>query len=180
MQEEVESKTVNLAVKTTSLTTRAIYTGLRSYVQDHKARVNNQRSRKLTKEQIKAAKSRVKYEKDTHIHGKQTVKQLINQGQGAEAIEVGKESLRDFQRIANKYGVDFAITKEKGSNPPVYNVFFKARDVDAIRSVVKDCTNLLKKKENRKESVIKKLDKYKEIVKNTPRKVKEKWKEQTR
>ena len=52
MQEEVESKSINLAVKTTSLTTRVMYNALRSYVQDHKARVNNHRSKKLTKEQM--------------------------------------------------------------------------------------------------------------------------------
>ena len=88
--------------------------------------------------------------------------------------------LKRNKRIANKYGVDFAIVKDKGTNPPVYNVFFKARDIDAINSVVKDCTKVLKKKEEAKESIIKKLDKYKEIAKNAPKKVKEKWKEQVR
>ena len=76
--------------------------------------------------------------------------------------------------------MSIAIVKEKGSTPPVYNIFFKAKDIDAINSVVKDCTKILKKKEATKESIIKKLDKYKEIVKNTPQKVKEKWKEQVR
>ncbi len=156
MNEEVSQKTVQFAVNTGKVTGRVLWRCLKAYLR-------HRQNKKLT-----AGK------------GKQTVKQLIKQGQGASSMEVSGESIRTFKRIANKYGVDFAITKEKGSNPPVYNVFFKARDVDAIRSVVKDCTNLLKKKENQKESVIKKLDKYKEIVKNTPRKVKEKWKEQTR
>ncbi|MBR5179193.1 MAG: PcfB family protein [Lachnospiraceae bacterium] len=181
MQEEVESKSINLAVKTTSLTTRVMYNALRSYVQDHKARVNNHRSKKLTKEQIKAAKTKAKIAKKYEpVHGKQTVRQLLRQGQGAEVMDIGEKSLRDFKRIANKYGVDFAIVKDKGTNPPVYNVFFKARDIDAINSVVKDCTKVLKKKEEAKESIIKKLDKYKEIAKNAPKKVKEKWKEQVR
>ncbi len=181
MQEEVENKTINLVVRTTSLSFRAAVNGLRAFEQSQRARENNRRNRKLTKEQIKAAQNKYKYEKkNSPIHGKQTVKELLNQGQGAESIEVGEKSLRDFQRIANKYGVDFAITKEKGTNPPVYNIFFKARDVDAIKSVVKDCTYLLKRRENQKESIREKLDKYKEIVKNTPKKVKEKWKEQVR
>ena len=41
------------------------------------------------------------------------MKDLIGQGQGVESIEVGDESLRTFNRIAKKYGVDFAIKKEE-------------------------------------------------------------------
>ena len=181
MQEEVENKTINLVVRTTSLGLRSMYQGLHSALQKIENDYSKLLSQRLTKEQIKAANRKFKSEtKNAHIRGKQTVKELLNQGQGAESIEVGEKSLRDFQRIANKYGVDFAITKEKGTNPPVYNIFFKARDVDAIKSVVKDCTYLLKRRENQKESIKEKLDKYKEIVKNTPKKVKEKWKEQVR
>ncbi len=181
MQEEVENKTINLVVRTTSLGLRSMYQGLHSALQKIENDYSKLISQRLTKEQIKAANMKFKAEtKNAHIRGKQTVKELLNQGQGAESIEVGEKSLRDFQRIANKYGVDFAITKEKGTNPPVYNIFFKARDVDAIKSVVKDCTYLLKRRENQKESIKEKLDKYKEIVKNTPKKVKEKWKEQVR
>lgn len=181
MQEEVENKTINLVVRTTSLGLRSMYQGLHSALQKIENDYSKLISQRLTKEQIKAANMKFKAEtKNAHIRGKQTVKELLSQGQGAESIEVGEKSLRDFQRIANKYGVDFAITKEKGTNPPVYNIFFKARDVDAIKSVVKDCTYLLKRRENQKESIREKLDKYKEIVKNTPKKVKEKWKEQVR
>ena len=38
----------------------------------------------------------------------------------------------DFQKIAKKYGVDFAVVKDKNVNPPVYTIFFKAKDMDAV------------------------------------------------
>ena len=48
-------------------------------------------------------------------HGKQSVKQLIRQNQGVSNIEVNDPDIRDFTRIARRYGVDFAVKKIKGS-----------------------------------------------------------------
>lgn len=183
MQEEVEQRSVNLAIRTTSLTGRVLYNALRSYVQDVKNSRSRRLSRKQTKAQIKAYKARAKSEKNTHVHGKQTVKQLLSQGQGAETIDIGSTGVKDFQKIANKYGVDFAIVKDKNVSPPIYTVFFKAKDVDAINKVLKDFSAKQVKREHsedKKPSVIEKLNKFKEVVKNTPRKHREKHKEQER
>ena len=92
--------------------------------------------------------------------------------------------IRDFKRIANKYGVDFAIVKDKNEDPPRYTVFFKAKDADAITSVLKEYGDRMEKrgKEAGKErpSILNKLKKFKEIVANTPSKHREKRKEQER
>ncbi len=182
MQEEVEQRSVNLAVRTTSVTGRVLYNALRSYVQDVKNRSSRRLSKKQTKAQIKAYKTKAKVEKKyAPVHGKQTVKQLLRQGQGAETIDIGSSGAKDFQKIANKYGVDFAIVKDKNVSPPIYTVFFKAKDVDAIHKVLKDfSTKQLKREHPEKSSIIEKLNKFKEIVKNTPRKHREKHKEQER
>ena len=45
--------------------------------------------------------------------GKQSVKQLLRQDQGATNIEIEKTGIRDFKRILDKYGVDYAITKNQ-------------------------------------------------------------------
>ena len=99
-------------------------------------------------------------------------------------MEIGDAGIRDFKRIANKYGVDFAIVKDKNENPPKYKVFFKAKDADAITSVLKEYSDRLskRKKEAGKErpSILNKLKKFKEIVANTPLKHREKRKEQER
>ncbi len=70
--------------------------------------------------------------------GKQSVKTLIRQGQGVSSIPLADEGLKDFQKIAKKYGVDFAVVKDKNSEPPIYTVFFKAKDQDAITRILDD------------------------------------------
>ena len=122
--------------------------------------------------------------KNTPQRGKQTVKQLVGQGQGVSAMDIGDSGIRDFKRIANKYGVDFAITKDKTVDPPKYTVFFKAKDADAITAVLKEyaAKQTKRKKSQQKErpSILQKLKKFKELVAKTARQPKERRKEQER
>lgn len=179
MQEEVENKTVNLAVRTGTVSSRVLYQALRGFVQDQRSASANRAARRESRERLKIAREE---RRNAPKHGKQTVKQLIGQGQGVESMDIGDSGVRDFKHIANRYGVDFAIVKDKNENPPRYTVFFKAKDVDAITAVLKDYSaKQMKRKEDReKPSIIEKLKEYKEKVKNTPRRDKEKRKEQER
>ena len=45
-------------------------------------------------------------------HGKQTVKQLVEQGAGVRNIEITDKNIKSFERVARKYGVDFALKKD--------------------------------------------------------------------
>lgn len=45
--------------------------------------------------------------------GRQSIKTLIKQGQGVSSIPLADEGLRDFQKIAKKYGVDFAVVRDR-------------------------------------------------------------------
>lgn len=167
MEEEVSKKTVNLAWQTTKLSVRGIYKYVKAYL-----------------EQLEKDKVKRKASKNTPIKGKQTVKQLVGQGQGVSSMEIGDSGIRDFKRIANKYGVDFAITKDKTVDPPKYTVFFKAKDADAITSVLKEYaakqTKRKKSMEKDRPSILQKLKKFKELVANLPHKAKEKIKEPER
>ena len=110
-----------------------------------------------------------------------TVKTLIRQGQGVSSIPLADEGLKDFQKIAKKYGVDFAVVKDKEASPPVYTVFFKAKDTDAITRILQDYSaKQVKKPSVEKTSVLEKLKKFKEIVAAIPKKVAEKKKERSR
>ena len=115
------------------------------------------------------------------VKGKQSVKELIGQNQGVSRMPIGDSGIRDFKKIANKYGVDFAIVKDKNADPPQYTVFFKARDADAITNVLKEYSQKQMKRkekaEEKKPSILQKLKKFKEIVANTPHKEKEKRKD---
>ena len=92
MQEEVENRTVNLAISTTKLTGRSLVNAFRAYL-------NHSRN-------VKARKASIH---DTHIVGEQTIDQLLGQNQGATNIEIEKTEIAGFKRILNKYGVDYAI-----------------------------------------------------------------------
>ena len=154
MQEEVSKKTVNLAITTTKLTIQAIIRGLRSYIhyRNHKKM------------------------HDPYKHGKQTVKELIKQGQGASSMVISDKSLKDFEKIARKYGVDYAITKDKTTDPPNYVIFFKARDADALQLIVNEYGDRIMSRQD-KPSVLEKLAQLKSFVAEHYKKAREKTKE---
>lgn len=163
MQEEVENRTVNLAITTTKLTGRVLAKGLSMYMQHRK----NKKAQKVITEYTP--------------HGKQKVKELIGQGQGVSSMPIGETGLKDFERIAKKYGVDFAVVRDKTVTPMKYTVFFKAKDADAISQVLAEyATKQVKKKSVSKPSVLQKLKKFKDLVASIPKKAKEKRKEQER
>ena len=101
--------------------------------------------------------------------GKQTVKQLIGQNQGVSNIEINDPSIKDFERIARKYGVDYAVKKDRSASPPKYLIFFKARDADALTAAFTEYTGKKVKKAEKTErpSVLAKLAQFKELLKNT-------------
>ena len=75
----------------------------------------------------------------------------------------------------------FAVVKDKEASPPVYTVFFKAKDTDAITRILQDYSaKQVKKPSVEKTSVLEKLKKFKEIVAAIPKKVAEKKKERSR
>ncbi len=164
IQEEVENKTVNLAVRTGKVTAKELYVALRAYM---RYRQNKNRTKQT----------------DITIKGKQSVKELIGQGQGVSSMEIADNGLREFKKIANRYGVDFAIIKDRKEDSPKYTVFFKAKDADAITAVLKEYGDKMTKRkqtENERPSVLEKLKAFKEIVANTPHRNREKRKEQER
>lgn len=166
VQEEVENKSVQLAIRTGKVTARTLIKGLLAWHRQHQ---RDRTVKRPTKNEVK---------------GKQSVKELIGQGQGVSSMEIGDSGIKDFKKLANKYGVDFAIVKDKDVTPPKYTVFFKARDADAITQVLKEYAAKQTKKKARAEkarpSILKKLQKFKEQVASMPRKSKEKRKEQER
>lgn len=162
MQEEVENRTVNLAISTTKLTGRTILNAYRLWKSHHNA--------------AKAKNAAEMAKEDTTPHGKQTIQELIGQNQGVSSIDIQNTNIRDFAKIANKYGVDYAITRDKSVTPPKYMVFFKARDADALTAAFAEYSNQRLKAKD-KPSVLKQLNKLKELVASIPSKVRNKSQE---
>lgn len=136
MQEEVESRTLTLAVNGTKFTGRMLKAAVARFMAYQKNR--------------RAAKAYV------HPKGKQTVKQLTRQGQGVNTMEIADENLRQFERIARKYGVDYAVRRDKDAEPPRFLLFFKGRDADAITAAFKEFLSAKERKSERP-SVLQKL-----------------------
>ena len=154
MQEEVENRTLTLIVSGTKFTGRLFKAAISKYMA-------HRREKKLEKQRGRDSPVTPK--------GKQTVKQLIGQNQGVSNIEINDPSIKDFERIARKYGVDYAVKKDRSASPPKYLIFFKARDVDALTAAFSEYTQKKVKKADRSErpSVLAKLAQFKELLKNT-------------
>ena len=154
MQEEVENRTLTLVVSGTKFTGRLFKAAISKYMA-------HRREKKLEKQRSRDSPVTPK--------GKQTVKQLIGQNQGVSNIEINDPSIRDFERIARKYGVDYAVKKDRSASPPKYLIFFKARDADALTAAFSEYTQKKVKKSDRSErpSVLAKLAQFKELLKNT-------------
>lgn len=154
MQEEVENRTLTLIVSGTKFTGRLFKAAISKYMA-------HRREKKLEKQRSRDSPV-------TH-KGKQTVKQLIGQNQGVSNIEINDPSIKDFERIARKYGVDYAVKKDRSASPPKYLIFFKARDADALTAAFSEYTQKKVKKADRSErpSVLAKLAQFKELLKNT-------------
>ena len=95
--------------------------------------------------------------------GKMTVKQLAAQNKGMQSIEVTNDNIGSFNRIAQKYGIDFAPFKVNGENR--YLVFFKSGDMDAMTAAFKEYTAKQLDREKRP-SVLANLQHFREMLKS--------------
>lgn len=141
MQEEVDSKTIALVINSAKLTGRLFISAVRKFLEHNK-------------------------NKNAVIpHGKQTVKQLIGQNQGVTSFESNDPDIKAFDRVARKYGVDYAVKKVRDDGKAKYIIFFKGRDNDAVTSAFKEYTAKSMEKA-KKPSVLKKLHEVGEKVQN--------------
>ena len=168
---------MNLAISTTKLTANTLIRGFQAYLR-HREKVKTKISEKL----------------HTRIRGKQTVDQLVGQDQGVANIDIAKTEIRGFEKIARKYGIDYAITKDKSTDPPRYLVFFKAKDTDALNAAYKEYAAMAMKQRKKKlektagketekrPSIRKELAKFKALIDALPVKtpVKDRQREQSR
>ena len=148
MQEEVTQRTVALCVEATRLSAGMLQQAMKKVLDEMQKGVTGHKTK-------------------LH-HGKQTLRQLMKHNTSVSNIEISDPSIRDFERIARKYGVDYAVKKDRSTSPPKYLIFFKARDADALTAAFSEYTQKKVKKADRSErpSVLEKLAQFKELVKS--------------
>ena len=159
INEEVSDKTLNLEIKAAKITAKLII----------------QQIKKLLKE----AEQFGGMEKFVGLKGNEVkLKDLVKKGQ-LEEIAIGETELKSLKKELNRYGVKFSVMKDKKTDQ--YSLFFQAKDVKIMDKAFKKVLADLEKKTERKESIHKNLEKFKELVKNTifKDKIKNKQKEQS-
>ena len=111
MQEEIEHKTVNFAISTTKLSARTLLRGMQFLLRQY----------------------------DKHAsQGKQSMKRLVRQNRGVTNVEIQKTGIKDFDRYAKRYHIDYSIQKDLSCKPPRYLIYFKAQDTDALSAAFKE------------------------------------------
>lgn len=141
MQEQVNEKSVSLIIRSTKMTSRI-----------------------LAKSLIRLMSEMKKHRAKGH-QGKQSIKKLVKQGVGVTNIEITDNNIKSFERVARKYGVDFALKKDSRVNPPKWLVFFKARDTDALTAAFNEFCAKTLEKSNSKPSLISSIKQMKEFLK---------------
>ena len=154
MQEEATNKTIALVFRTTKLTAETLKKAIQMYLEHQKGNTQNK-------------------------HGKISVKKLVGQNAGVSSIEVTDNNIKQFEKVAKKYSVDFSIKKDKTVDPPKYMVFFKGRDADVISQAFKEFVKVNEKVKQR-ESVKQKLQKLVKVVAQNKNKERSREKEKDR
>ena len=149
MQEEIEQKSFNIMISTTKLSARTV---------------------------LRAVKAAFRLYQSKASQGKQSVRTLLRQNRGVSSVEISKTGIRDFERYAKKYGIDYAIQKDTSEVPPRYLVFFKAPDVEAFNAAFKEYSASLLSKTKRP-SVLEKLHELVQAAAELPGKVRRKEQE---
>ncbi|WP_029140956.1 PcfB family protein [Streptococcus agalactiae] len=159
INEEIARKTLNMEVKAGKVTAKLLLT--------------------LLKKLMKEAEKLGGLEKLVNANGNEVkLKVMVKKGQ-LEEIPVEEAELKELKKELNRYGVKFSVMKDKESGK--YSVFFQAKDMKVMDKAFKHALAESEKKTERKESIHKNIEKFKEMAKNTVSKdkVKNKQKEQS-
>lgn len=133
----------------------------------------------LLKKLMKEAEKLGGLEKLVNANGNEVkLKDMVKKGQ-LEEIPVEEAELKELKKELNRYGVKFSVMKDKETDK--YSVFFQAKDMKVMDKAFKHALSESEKKTERKESIHKNIEKFKEMAKNTisKDKVKNKQKEQS-
>ena len=141
MHEEVNQKIVALCVRSAKMSAAELEKVLRMFLNAQKQKKNQ------------------------FARGKQTLKELVGQNAGVTNIEITESNIKVFERVARKYGIDFALKKDKNCQPPKYYIFFKSRDMDVMTMAFKEFVATNESKRNQP-AMKKVMQHFKDISQN--------------
>lgn len=142
MQEQVNDKTVAIAVKGAKLTGRMLARAMQAFLK---------KAREPTKEKP----------------GKQSIKSLTKRGASLADMTIDGDNIGSFKRVARKYNVGFELKRDKAADPPRCVVFFKAKDSKALESAFNEYSKITLKHKTRKPPMLKRLAHFRKLAKAT-------------
>lgn len=106
------------------------------------------------------------------------LKDMVKKGQ-LEEINLKDPELKELKKILNKHGVKFSVMKDKETGN--HSVFFQSKDIKVMEHAFKKAVKASERKADRKDSITKTINKFKNMAKDTisKDKVKNKHKEQS-
>ena len=104
-----------------------------------------------------------------------SVKDLVKKGK-VETLELNDVDSQNLKKTLKKDGVKFSIKKDLTNGNNI--IFFQAKDEKVMQQAFKNAVAKFTKKDKKRESVIDRLNHYKEKIKTQPQKDKVKQKKQ--
>lgn len=138
MQEELEQRTISVSVQAAKLSGRVLRAALTKVLQ------------------------KIEQECTTPKVGNNSLKRLTYKDPGANTIEVSGR-IRSFERYARKHQVRYHIEKQLDTDPPIWTVYFKANQADALTAAFKEYTKKDLTKSTRP-SLLSQLHNFKELA----------------
>ena len=120
MQEEVTQKTVTFCIRTTKITADLLKKVLAAYLRHQKQKSVEKKAKRNQPKQ-----------------GKVTVKELAKQNAGMVNIEITNKNIKSFERYARKYGINYALKKDKPSihkRLAAYRAMMPKRTKDKVKN----------------------------------------------
>ena len=164
MQDEVSDRVVGLLITGSRITAQSLKQAFEKFV------FQAEKTKKATEQKLEKKVN----EKKT---GKQSLQTLMDQGANLVNVEITDNNIKDFEKVARKYMIDYSLVKDKSQEEPKYYVFFKARDEAVMLAAFKEYAGIEEPDESKykdepsKDSIREKLEINKELVKgNDPKK----------
>ncbi|MBR1634340.1 MAG: PcfB family protein [Lachnospiraceae bacterium] len=78
--------------------------------------------------------------KEATYRGKVRIVDLAPEGGELASIEITDRNIRSFERYARKYGVAYALKKDRSRKPPRYIVFFRTKQASQMEEAFREYT----------------------------------------
>ena len=100
--------------------------------------------------------------------GKMSMKQLSKGGCLSE-VDITHDNIKAFDPIARKYGIRYSLQKDATAEPPLWRVYFRAKDADSMTAAFREFSASVLNRDRDRPSVREAMRDLSEKVRNAVR-----------